>query len=104
MTNWQRVMSFVWNESSFAIRKTVRDFFSEPKGEGAIFSSMPESHGHAYIFDSKSPRLRVYLCIEHYPFHRAAPGASLALENRFESCVVTQARSIARAQQQHLQK
>src|SRR6516164_2757513 len=97
-------MSFVLNESSFAIWKTVRDFFREPNSESAIFYSMPKSHRHAYVFDRESPRLRVDLGIDHYPFHRAAPGASLALENRFKSCVVAQARRIARAQQQNLQK
>src|SRR5881392_2938339 len=58
MANGQRIMSFVLNESRFAIRETVRDFFRQPNGESAIFYSMPQSHGHAYIFDRESPRLR----------------------------------------------
>src|SRR5215831_2205619 len=102
MANRQRIMSFVLNEPRFAIRETVRNFLRESNSESAIFYSMPESHGHAYIFDRESPWLGVDLRIDHYPFRRAAPGASLALENRFKSCVVAQAGGVARAQQQHL--
>src|SRR5205814_10387012 len=90
MANGQRIMSFVLNESRFAIRETVRDFFRQPNGESAIFHSMPESHRHAYILHRESPRLRVNPCVDQYAFHRAAPRASLALENRFKSCVVAQ--------------
>src|SRR5262245_20042815 len=102
MANWQRVMSFVLNESRLAVRKTVRDFFRQPNGESAIFYSMPKSHRHANVFDRESPRLRVNLCIDHYPFRRAAPRASLAFENRFKSRVVAQAGRVAWPQQQHL--
>src|SRR5262249_11222649 len=87
MANRQRVMSFILNESRFAVRETVRHFFRQPNGKSAIFYSMPQSHGHTHIFDRESPRLRVDLCIDHYPLRRATPGAPLALENRFESCV-----------------
>src|SRR5262245_17903988 len=104
MANRQRVMSFILNESGLAIWKTVGDFFRQLNRESAILYSMPESHGHMNIFDRESPRLRVNLCIDHYPFRRAAPGASLALENCFKSCVVAQACRVARAQQEHFQK
>src|SRR6476660_3505245 len=83
----QRVMSFVLNESRFAIRETVGDFFRQPNVESAIFYSMPEPHRHAYIFDRESPRLRINPCVGQYAVHRAAPGAALAFENRFKSCV-----------------
>src|SRR4029077_8186916 len=98
MADRQRIMSFVLNESRFAIRETVCDCFRQPNGESAIFHSMPESHRHAYIFDRESPRLRVNPCVDQYAFHRAAPGTPLAFENRFKSCVVAQAGRVARAQ------
>ena len=98
MADRQRIMSFVLNESRFAIRETVRDFFRQPNGESAIFYSMPESHRHAYILDRESPRLHVNPCVDQYAFHRAALRAPLALENRFKSRVVAQTGLVARAQ------
>src|SRR3954453_12533413 len=98
MADRQRIMSFVFNESRFAIRKTVCDFFRQPNGESAIFYSMPKSHRHAYVFDRKPPWLRINPCVGQYAFHRTAPGAPLAFENRFKSCVVVQAGRVARAQ------
>ena len=68
MPDRQRIMSFVWDESRFAILETVRHFFRQPNGEGTIFHSVPEPHGHLHIFDRESPRLRVDLCIDHYSF------------------------------------
>ena len=68
MANRKRIMSFALNKSGFAIWKTVGDLLGQPNSESAIFYSMPESHGHVYIFDRESPRLRVNLCIDHYPF------------------------------------
>src|SRR6476620_4384970 len=98
MADRQRIMSFVLNESRFAIRETVRDCLREPNGESAIFYSMPESHRHAYILDRESPRLRVNPCVEQYASYRAAPRAPLALENRFKRCVVAQPGRVARPQ------
>src|SRR5207247_10855074 len=91
MADRQRVMSFILNESGFAIRETIRDFFRQPNVESAIFYSMPESHGHAYIFDRESPRLRVNPRIDQHPLRRAAPGAPLAFANPCKSCGVAQA-------------
>src|SRR5262245_18532911 len=102
MANRQRIVSFVFNKSGFASWKTVRDLLRQPNGESAIFYSMPEPHGHLYIFYRESPRLRVNLCVDHYPFCRTAPGASLTLENCFECFVVAQTGRVARAQHQHL--
>ena len=69
VANRQRVMSLVLNESRFAIRETIRDFFREPNGESTIFYSMPKSDRHTHIFESESPRLRINLSIGQYAFH-----------------------------------
>src|SRR5215211_7341655 len=98
MTDRQRIMSFILNESRFAIRETVRDCFRQPDGESTVFHAMPESHRHAYILDRESPGLRVNPCVDQHAFDRAAPGAPLALKNRFESCVVAQTGRVTRAQ------
>ena len=42
MADRQRIMSFVLNESRFAIRETVRDSSRQPNGESAIFYSMQD--------------------------------------------------------------
>src|SRR5437660_10998192 len=62
MADRQRIMSFVLNESRFAIRETVRDCFRQPNGESAIFYSMPESHRHGYILARQSSWRRTTRC------------------------------------------
>ena len=61
-------MSFIWDESRFAILEALGHFFRQPDSECTIFYSVPESHGHIHIFESESPRLRVDLGIDHYSF------------------------------------
>src|ERR1041384_946600 len=97
-------MSFVRNESCFAMRKPIRNLFRQPNGESTIFYSMPKSHWCLNIFDRESPGLRINLCVDHHPFCRVAPGASLPLKNRLESCVVAQAGCVTATKQQHFLK
>src|SRR5215813_2636882 len=100
VTDGQRIMTSLINETRFAVRQASCDFFRKLHREGSVLLSMPKPHWSADVFQGNSPWPRVNLRIRHDAFSRSTPGAALTLKNGFERSCVTQAFGIARSQHQ----
>jgi hypothetical protein len=66
VTDRQRVVTSAFDKMKFAIREARGDLLREPKGEGAIFFSVPKPNRHPHFFQRESPWLRIDVGIDHH--------------------------------------